>query len=359
MHYFADRRNVGKVRTPATVSALFATILADLMPLACGGCPEPYIEVQVVRASDLADALADGDLGDEDCRVLCRDSFDQPYTTGEVPATGSSTSNGGSTDDSGTTTVAPDELPPAPNHGGERLIGCAPIDGEAEQVSCEWKAICIGGRRPAGLLSEGRGRGTTAAARWFAEMAHLEAASVSAFWRLAADLREHEAPAELIARAERAADDECNHAAAIGRLAGVLGGEVAVPTLAPASRRGLYALALENAVEGCVGETWAALVAGFQAHAAADPEVREALAVIAVDEAAHAELAWAVDAWLRPRLGPTERAMVDATRARAAAAIRRAAAPDPFLAWVAGLPSPAAAEVMWSALDATLWSTAA
>ncbi|HEX7604543.1 MAG TPA: hypothetical protein VF316_23155, partial [Polyangiaceae bacterium] len=33
-------------------------------------------------------------------------------------------------------------------------------------------------------------------------------------------------------------------------------------------------VAIENAVEGCVGETWAALLAAWQAESSEDPELR-------------------------------------------------------------------------------------
>ena len=61
-------------------------------------------------------------------------------------------------------------------------------------------------------------------------------------------------------------------------------------------------IALENAVEGCVREGYAAIVAALQARRAPAPAFRTTMAAIADDEAAHAQLAWDVDAWLRPHL---------------------------------------------------------
>jgi hypothetical protein len=76
-------------------------------------------------------------------------------------------------------------------------------------------------------------------------------------------------------------------------------------------------LALENAVEGCVHETFAAARAAWQASYASDPSVRSLSAVLAADEAAHADLAADVHAWACSVLPPR-----DAQRDKAA---RRAA----------------------------------
>jgi hypothetical protein len=62
-------------------------------------------------------------------------------------------------------------------------------------------------------------------------------------------------------------------------------------------QRSLEQLAVENAVEGCVRETYGALLATWQARAAAEPRVRAMMAAVAVDETRHAQLAWDLDAW--------------------------------------------------------------
>ena len=72
---------------------------------------------------------------------------------------------------------------------------------------------------------------------------------------------------------------------------------------------------LENAIEGCVRETYGAVVNLVEARASSDPVVRKAMRSIADDECRHAELAWAVAAWLRPRLTREERDAIErATR---------------------------------------------
>jgi hypothetical protein len=54
-------------------------------------------------------------------------------------------------------------------------------------------------------------------------------------------------------------------------------------------------------LEGCIGESGAALEAAWAAEAAADPVVKSALAGIAEDEARHAALAFRFVAWAAAR----------------------------------------------------------
>jgi hypothetical protein len=131
-------------------------------------------------------------------------------------------------------------------------------------------------------------------------VAWLEAASVPAFLRLAEELTAHGAPEALVKAARRAAADEVRHTRAMQALArrhGAIMPEVDIPPFQP---RSLEAMCTENAVEGCVRETFGALVTGWQARTAGDTEVRRALGPISRD-------AWAVDAWAAGRLTPPER----------------------------------------------------
>jgi hypothetical protein len=80
--------------------------------------------------------------------------------------------------------------------------------------------------------------------------------------------------------------------------------------------RTLADVAVENAVEGCVRETYGALLAFVEALSSPDPSLRRAMRSIAEDECRHAELAWSVHAWALPRLLPAERRrVVEALRA--------------------------------------------
>lgn len=212
---------------------------------------------------------------------------------------------------------------------------------ESSVLSSE-SGSCIG-RRPPGLVAR-RGRGATSAGAYFADVAALEAASVHAFAMLRDELRAHGAPRDLVDRAESARRDEIRHTRVMSALAKRFGGQVARPRVQRRPLRSLDALALDNAAEGCVRETFGALVGAFQAQASRDAGVREAMAPIARDETRHAELSWAIDDWARSRLARGARAMVGEARREALHGLLRDAerAPEAALARVAGLPDAAA-----------------
>ncbi|MFO0617411.1 MAG: hypothetical protein U0414_32745 [Polyangiaceae bacterium] len=104
--------------------------------------------------------------------------------------------------------------------------------------------------------------------------------------------------------------------------------------------RTALAVALENAVEGCVFETFGAAIATFQAARAEDPSVRAAFERIAVDERAHASLAEDVHVFLASRLDDAGRETVRRARERAVARLRASRAPgDDRARRALGLPS--------------------
>ena len=70
------------------------------------------------------------------------------------------------------------------------------------------------------------------------------------------------------------------------------------PVIAHVGECSLFDLAVENMREGCVQETYGALLASYQALCTRDPEVRETMRSVAADETAHAELSWDLAAWL-------------------------------------------------------------
>jgi hypothetical protein len=234
------------------------------------------------------------------------------------------------------------------------------------QVLEEGNPNCAIGRRPEGLVAQAqqaqahedtRPNGTAAAlARFFAEAAHLEAASVYAFDRLAQDLVRLGAPRALASAARTSREDEVRHARMTRAIAERFGGRVLAPVVAPlAGERTPLAIALENAVEGCVRETYGALVAHWQAAHAEDRAIGAAMEVIAEDETAHASLAWDVAEWLEARLSNDDRRAVEAARTHAIAALREELARpvDASLVRDAGVPCADAALALLDALAAT------
>ncbi len=190
---------------------------------------------------------------------------------------------------------------------------------------------------------------------WLARAAHAEAGSVVAFEALAEELASKGLPLSLQRRLLEAASDERRHAAVMGHLARARGANVPPVVVRAPTSRSLLEIALENAREGCVRETWAALEAHFQAKAAPTAALRAALGRIAVDEARHAELAWALHDWFMGTLSPPQRLLVvrtvESERERLAVDLARAspASHERQL----GLPGVAARTWMWGQLCAS------
>jgi rubrerythrin len=204
------------------------------------------------------------------------------------------------------------------------------------------------GRRPEGLVRASRDDGATLGGH-FAEAAEMEAASVPAFERLEAELRAMGAPETLRRRSRRAAEDETRHARSMTSLAERFGASPAAFVVESRARRSIVEMAIENAVEGCVFETWAALLATWQAAHARDAEIRAAMKAIARDETRHAALAWDVATFLETRLAPSDVVRVREARASAFAELARmiAAEPSDELRTIAGLPSASEARALF------------
>jgi hypothetical protein len=215
---------------------------------------------------------------------------------------------------------------------------------------------CTVGRRPFGLCLQPAAPSRLALGAFFASAAELEAASVYAFERLARELAALCAPAELIAAAALAALDEVRHARTVGALARRWGAEPNTPRVTSLPLRAPFAIAFDNAVEGCVRETYGALVAHHQALAARDPEVRSALAAIAEDETRHSLLSWQVAAWLEPRLPPAEQAALASARAAALHQLQLEREPglNPREAALIGWPAPHVASTLIAQLGRAL-----
>jgi hypothetical protein len=170
------------------------------------------------------------------------------------------------------------------------------------------------GRRPASLERLSFPSRGTAAGRWLAAAAALEAASVPAFQRLARELVAHGAPARLVEAARGAAVEEARHYALMAQAARARGAEPERPAVRPMAIRPLLEVARENAREGCVRETFGAMTAMIQSRQIPDQKLRATLASIARDETRHARLAWEVDVWARAALSEREAREVDAAR---------------------------------------------
>jgi hypothetical protein len=208
------------------------------------------------------------------------------------------------------------------------------------------------GRRPEGLVESGRIPGNPVGA-WFARAAWLEAASIHAFLHLANELKDHGAPRELQKLAVAAARDEIRHTAIMTALARKYGAEPPKVEVVLPAGRSLEAIAIENAAEGCVRETWGAVIALWQAERAHDAEARAAFTTIARDEVRHAALAWAIDRWATPQLDGRAQIRVALAREAAVKALRDESFTDvPTL----GLPAGEHARQLLTRTCTSLWN---
>ncbi len=198
---------------------------------------------------------------------------------------------------------------------GDWLASVAP----SSQVDFDWAAIAEAARA---LPDEVRARVGTHHAR----AGRMEHASIAAFARFALELLALGAPAELVELTNSAQVDETRHARICFRLAEIYGGVPVGPgpldVSGPVVGARLRDIVRTAIVEGCIGETVAALEAREAARLATDPALAAVLASIAEDEERHAELAyrfvrWAVErepaavALLAPEL---ERALAESVR---------------------------------------------
>jgi hypothetical protein len=157
----------------------------------------------------------------------------------------------------------------------------------------------------------------------------------------------------------QAAAEEVAHARSMARLAAIHGGRTQHIGYQSSRRvRRLVDVARENAVEGCVNETFAALMAVHQAGAAAHEPLRNALQSIAREEVRHAQLAWEIHAWALSKLTASERRRVCGALAGAAARLIASsadAAQDEATRRALGLPDAQRKRSLASALDEALW----
>lgn len=215
----------------------------------------------------------------------------------------------------------------------------------------------VDGRRPAGLARARKPRAGIAGTH-LARSAWYEAASVHAFVSLARNLARHDAPVALRDAAKRAAVDEVHHARLMGDLARARGATPPPVEIETQGPRSLESIAIENVTEGVVGETWAALIAFWQAAHATDPTVRATYAKIAEDELRHAELSIEVDAWAKTKLSAAARKRVEAARTKALAKLSRGVKTKIPAALVAelGMPDSAAMQKLFADARTAVWA---
>ncbi|MEE2645362.1 MAG: hypothetical protein VYD19_10550 [Myxococcota bacterium] len=198
----------------------------------------------------------------------------------------------------------------------DELSACR-ILGEGEEmgtyeIECVWEEFCGVGRWSS-LAEPALGtERLEALARAIAHRARLERVAVKSFEWLAVELRAYGAPESLIEAAPRAAIEEQHHAELVEAEAASLGAAPLCFTWdQPSAARPLFEIAVENVVEGCVGESYGAAEAAYQARYATRPNWRRVAAELAPDELSHAALSWRLHRWLYAQLSEVEQAQLD------------------------------------------------
>jgi hypothetical protein len=161
----------------------------------------------------------------------------------------------------------------------------------------------------------------------------MEHASIAAFARFALELLSLGAPPALLVETQAALADETVHArdafALASAYAGCHVGPGALQIDCALSARDPLEIVRTAILEGCIGETVAAVEATEALAHATDPAVRAALERVARDETRHAELAWRFIRWAVTSGSPafahsTRNALTSVVRSEIAAAERLA-----------------------------------
>ena len=170
-------------------------------------------------------------------------------------------------------------------------------------------------------------------ARRWTDMALMEHASIAANARFALELLSLGAPADLVRCAQEAMADEAVHARDAFALASAYAGRSVGPgplevtgALTDLSPLDIIRRAI---LEGCIGETVAAVEAAEALAFAEDQAVRAALERAAADEIRHAELVWRFVRWMLDGSPPELREPVVASMASTVEAVRSATIVEP------------------------------
>ena len=138
-------------------------------------------------------------------------------------------------------------------------------------------------------------------AEQWTRVALMEHASIAAFARFSLQLLSLGAPPELVLLATSAMADETKHAKACFAVASAYAGAPVGPGRLSVERSlnemSLAEIVRTTILEGCIGETVAAIEAREAAEHTRDPALRALLLVISDDETRHAELAFRFVKW--------------------------------------------------------------
>ena len=140
---------------------------------------------------------------------------------------------------------------------------------------------------------------------YFARLAQEEATAVFAFGELLEHLQDWEAPSSLQDWCGRIIEEEKVHTLMMSGLAHRNGQQSAVVQFPEPNIVSMKEMAIHNALTGCIGETWSAVLLRYQSEHA--PKYNGVFKRIAKDETSHAEFSWVLHEWLMSHLTESER----------------------------------------------------
>ncbi len=174
------------------------------------------------------------------------------------------------------------------------------------QCSTERENFVYEGRGNGNIRKNSTGEGSNPIAIWSARAYHAEASSVAAFLQIRTELDAFGAPQELLDRSLRSACDEVAHAKAMRHICLQHGGSLSKLEFGTLPSRSLFAFAIDNIEEGCVGEAYAAMCVLFQSQNLPPSDIQKLLQKIARDELKHVELAYDIHTWCCSQLSLIE-----------------------------------------------------
>jgi hypothetical protein len=212
--------------------------------------------------------------------------------------------------------------------GAERLAGLS--------IRRDWAETCEGGVLHGTLAELSLDQRRQLGDEW-AKIGLMEHASIAAFARFSLQLLSLGAPVALVEACNQAMVDETLHA----RLAFGLASQFSGSAIGPGKLNVDHALdaddfesiVMNTVLEGCIGETVAAIEARELLARAQDPSIRQVLSQIAHDEQRHADLAWQVVRWAlseRPEMAVRVELLVQREAQQAAARTRG----EPEASWM-------------------------
>jgi len=207
------------------------------------------------------------------------------------------------------------------NSSTNTVVKPDPCQSGKVSAACPRIPVAVPGRMPNGLHLKNDSMTTQSSVnvlgQYLVDMTAMETAAITAFHYLSLELEAYDAPQALIARAREAVIEEARHAEMAAQLAAAYDLDMKEVTVDAFTLRPLYQIALENAVEGCINETFAAACGLWQSELAQHDVFRMAIGDITEDELGHAALSWDIHQWVMPQLSQVEQERIRVAQAEA------------------------------------------